>query len=342
MTKGLLASFLFACAAITVGCTAGPDLSSGPPQVRGPLAVTRLELPYRTCNKPQRVGDAIYAIVTDEGQAGSAVVRWDTRSASAETIVKAPGAEMIGWFVVNDRWLVYSIGTKLFARPLAEGSPRLLSEARDLYAPALSGDRVAFDDLDQDRKHRIVVHDLSHETSTVVAAVELADLYNNFPAWDGNRLVWTDVIEGVGTYRSHDVVAGTTRDSRLTEGDHRFPGYANPSGDNIFSINFQDVDEWNWGAQRVGYFSGARKEFIPLEPQGFVANSLDVAGGLVAIVDDKQRLTIRLAESPETAVYRPVQGRVDFVEASWDGALIAWREGRPGSRRTELFVIERR
>jgi hypothetical protein len=237
---------------------------------------------------------------------------------------------------------VYSVEEALYARPRLGGKARVLSRRRDLYAPALKGDLVAWDDLAEDRTHQIVLHDLHSRTTTTVAPVELADLYNNFVAWDGSRLVWTDVRGTTGVYRSHDTSTGMTTDHTLETGKFRYPGYPQPAAARIYSINFAATDPWDWGVQKVGYYSLPEGRFIPLAPAGFVANSLDVAGGLVAIVDSDQRLTVRRADTPHGPVYQPVKGSVDFVQASADGALIASHEAFEGKNRCRLFILEPR
>ncbi len=338
----LLVASLGLMAAASVGC-AQPGGRTGHARAEDavPYTVSTVELPYRACTKPQKVGSSIYTAVSRGQDEGSSIVRYDLDSKRIETLVETLDPDSIGWFVVNERWLVWSVGRQLFARSLSTGDDQLLSESRDLYAPALYGDLVAWDDLTEQRTHQIVVRDLASGDSTVVAPVALADLYNNFPAWDEGRLVWTDVVDGIGVYRSYDSSSGMIDDHALTEGDFRYPGYAQAAGERIYSINFDRIGVWDWGVQRVGYFSVPEQRFVPIVPEGFVANSLDVAGGLVAIVDSEQELTLRSIDEPQGTIYRPVGGRVDFVQVSWDGTLIAWREAATDSGRCRLFLIEK-
>ena len=338
----LLAAALLAIALTLPGCASRP---AGTRQITtgdgASLSVTKVELPYRACDKPQKVGESIYLVVSRGEDKGSSIVRYDPLRRKAETIVETTDPQLIGWFVVNDEWLVWSVEQELFARRLRTGEQQLLSTSRDLCAPALRGDLVAWDGLTKERTHQMVVRDLASGVTTAIAPVVLADLYNNFPAWDGRRLVWTDVIDGMGVYRSYDSSTGVVADHEITQDDFRYPGYAQAAGERIYSINFDRVDEWDWGVQRLGYFSAVAKRFVPIVPEGFVANSLVVAGGLVAVVDSEQELTVRAADEPHGAVYRPVRGRVDFVQASSDGTLIAWREAANETGRCLLFLIER-
>ena len=221
--NGLYVSLLLCAALMLPACGSRPEqpATTNSAQDPAPFRVSQIELPYRACSKPQRVGSSIYTAVSRGVDKGSSIIRYDIKTGRTETVVEAPDPDLIGWFVVNDEWLVYSVDDTLYARPRIGGEARVLSWRRDLYAPALEGDLVAWDDLAEDRTHRIVLHDLRSRTSTTVAPVELADLYNNFVAWDGSRLVWTDVRGTTGVYRSHDTSTGS--DDRSHPGHRHVP-----------------------------------------------------------------------------------------------------------------------
>jgi len=352
--RRLFASLLLFAAIATTGCAAsrGTDTPSGakrpeaPAEQVAPFTVRQLRLPYRACSKPQRVGDSVYAAVTpDEDENGAdSIVRYDMGTGLIESVIMAPKHRSIGWFAVNDRWLVWTLDRDLFAKPLSGGALQRLDHGRDLYAPALSGDLVAWDSLTKRRTHRIVVRDLASGESTTVGELALADLYNNFPAWDRNRLVWTDVVNDEGRYRVYDAGERTMREYPLADGAFRFPGYAQIEGDRLYSINFDSVDEWVWSRQRLGYYSTSERRFVPVVPRGFIANSFEVADGLLAVIDDNQQLTVAStgATAYDSGDSRPVKGPVDFVEASSDGSLIAWRESPDDDGSCTLYLIEHR
>jgi len=318
------------------------ELTKTPAEKTAPFAVTTLKLPYSTCNKPQRVGRSVYAAVTpgEDGDDTGSIVRLDTGTGLVETIITAPAGRPIGWFTVNDTWLAWTVDRDLFAQPLSGGARQRLAHGRDLYAPALSGDLVAWDGLTDRRTHQIVVRNLASGETTAVGELAVADLYNNFPTWDQDRLVWTDVEDGEGRYKVYDATSGTTREYRLASGAFRVPGYAQIEGDRLYSINFDDVDEWNWSRQRLGYFSATDERFVPVLGEGVIVNSFEVANGLLAVVDHEQLLTVRSTDDiNDRRVYRPVRGRVDFIEESSDGTLIAWREATDEEASCTLYVI---
>lgn len=338
---------LGALALLVSGCRGAPAARASEPAAArttqsGPFRVTTLSVPYARVNRPQKVGDAVYLSVSRGPDAGDDLIRYDLASSEVETIVASPDPEQIGWFVVNEKWLVWSVGLELYARSLDSGAEQLVSRSRDLYGPALSGDRIVWDDLSPERTHQITVRDLVSKQTTVVAPLALADLYNDFPAWDGDRAVWTDVVDGVGRYRAYDTRTGRLEDYPLAEGAFRYPGYALPAGERIYSINFDNVDEWNWTRQAVGYYSVTEGRFVPIERPGFIANSLRVFGEWVALLDDGQRLSVRSASATGTdgEPLRPVPGLVDAITSSGDTLIAA--TAAPESGTTTLTIVEAR
>lgn len=275
---------------------------------------------------------------------GDSVIRYDLEARTTETVAEAPDPEVIGWFTVNEDWLVWSVGTQLYARSLETGEEQVASATRDLYAPALNGDLLAWDDLTPERTHQIVIRDLGKKETTAIAPLELPDLYNNFPTWNGDDLLWTDVTDDTGHYRVYNSVTGDISDYALSDIRFRYPGYALGLNERLYSINFDRTDEWDWSLQQVGYYAIGEHRFVPIVPDGFVANSLRVTDEFIAIVDDQMQLTLRPADAPEgdSTVYEPVDTPVDFMESSMDGTLIATHESTDGSPRCTLYLIEPR
>lgn len=308
------------------------------------VSVEMIELPFAVCNQPQLVGTDIYATIAPGEDDGMSLVRYDTRTKAVETIVKVPEPSMIGYFVANERWLVYSVGFELFAQSLETGERQVACDNHDLYGPTLNGDLLAWTDLTPERTHEIVIRDLAKRETTVVAPLAMGNLYNNFSTWDGDRLVWTDIVNDVGRYRTFDVATKELQEFDLSGIEYRYPGYVQADGDRFYSINFNDVAEWDWATQRVGYLSRSQGRFVPIVPEGFIANSIRATDGIVAIVDLNQRMTIRSTSEPEgqTREYQPVEGRIDALQVSSDGTLIAWRDSLDPKGRCTLFLIRAR
>ncbi|NTW28345.1 MAG: hypothetical protein HGA39_03140 [Coriobacteriia bacterium] len=309
-----------------------------------PFTVTSVRLPYADCGNPQKVGSSIYATVGQGADKGDALICYDINSKTAKIIVEASDSEAIGWFVANDSWLVWNVGLELFAQSVATGERQVLSSSRDLYAPALNGDLVAWDDLTPSRTHQIVLRNLKSQETTVVAPLVLPDLYNNFPSWNGSRLVWTDVIDGAGYYNVLDTATGGKEGYILSDGVFRYPGYAQEVGGRIYSVNFTSTDEWDWNAQQLGYYSIEERRFVPIVEDGFIANYFRIADNLLVIVDRNGKLTVQLIDQKhgQQQEYAPLREAVDFVKTSSDGTIIAWKgsSGAPGT--CDLFLIERR
>jgi len=307
-----------------------------------PFTVTDIELPYSAVFKPQKVGQAIYASVPRGTDLGASVIRYDLASSTIETIASAPDPDLIGWLTVNEDWLVWTVGKDINARSLASGEETVVSSTRELCAPALNGNLLAWDDLSPRRTHQITVHDLASGETTVLAQLETADLYNNFPAWEGDKLVWTDVKGDTGHYYVYDAKTQETTDYPLADIRFRYPGYAETAGDRIYSVNFDRTDEWDWTVQQLGYYSIAQSRFVPAAPAGTIINSFRVANGLLATVDDAGELTVRSSDAPAGAAaeYHPLDKPIDAVDRSTDGSMIAWRNSDEPLTPVVLHVIE--
>jgi hypothetical protein len=309
---------------------------------RGPFTITQLEMPYRACGKPQRLGSSIYTTVSRGVDLGDSLIRYDLETGETETVLEAPDPEVIGWFVVNDDWLVWSVGMELRARCIQTGEEQIVSTSRDLYAPSLNGDLLVWDDLGEGRRHQIVYRDLRAQETTIVAPVVLADLYNNFPVWSGSRILWTDVFDGTGHYRFYDTETGELADYALSEESYRYPGYARAVGERLYSLNFDNVDVWDWHLQRLGCYSTIDRCFTPIVADGVVVNYFETTEDLVATVDENSRLVVRFADElgVQSREYEPVGGPIDWIQSSADGTLIAARGSVDTTERCMLYMIE--
>lgn len=335
---GALALLVAGCA--IDGAPAVSGVATDASATAGPFSVRSLEITAAGCLMPQKVGRSLYLGTTPAGEDRSdSLVRLDIDDGTADIVEAVPPPDYLSSVDANDRWLVWERGKRLHAMSLATGDRQLVSESRALYGPALSGDLVAWVDLGKNGQHGLMVRDLSSGATTVVAPIAFPGLYNNFPAWDGATLVWTDIVEDVGHYRLYDSSTGEITDHELSGTDFRYPGYAVPAGDRIYSINFDRTDEWDWSTQQVGFFSAKDGRFTPIVPEGFIANRLAVFGDYVAIVNDSQRLSVRrVGDDASASPIRPLAEQVDSIAVSSDGTLVAWRQ-LPGQTGTRIFLI---
>jgi hypothetical protein len=297
-------------------------------------------LPYPDCSVPQKVGSKLYFRVTPGEGLDDRLVVHDLDSREERVIFES--AEGIGSVDANRNWLVWESDLKLYAQSLISGERTIVASSRDLYAPALEGDRLAWIDLRHDRTHAVVMHDLSTGRSKTISAIGLPGLYNNFTAWDGGKLLWTDVVDGVGRYRRYDSVTAQVEDFPLKGTRFRYPGYAVANGDRFYSINFDDTETWDWTTQQLGVFSAKETTFTPLVPAGSIFNYVRVAGDYLAVVDDKGALTLRsLTNGGEDDMLSPIDSPVTLIETSEGGTLVATYQQPSGDALT-VYIIEPR
>jgi hypothetical protein len=299
--------------------------------------IRSIEFPFDTYGTPRSVGSVILVPANPEG-AHSKILAYDFDS--GETSVVANSEHWICWVTANERWLLWETEEipagdplaarkgKLYAREIETGETQVLSYSRNMYAAALDGDKVAWQDLTPGNKLEVVVHDLDTRTRQVVAPVTLPGFYNNFMFFKDGRLVWTDVVDGAGVYRLYDVSSGDIEDHRLADTQYYIPGYVKAAGDRLFSLNFDNCEEWNWNKQQFGYFDLKTENFVEIPMEGDVGvNYFAASEEWLAVVDRDGRLGLRPVATAvrATPVYPLGDAPVDGLQASDDGTFVVGR-----------------
>lgn len=174
-----------------------------------------------------------------------------------------------------------------------------------------------------------------------IARTHLASFYNNFLQIRDGKLLWTDIFDGTGHYVVHDLATAQTRDYPLPKTRFRYPGYAQRSGDSVYSINFDRYDEWDWDTQQVGRFSLAKGDFVPLSKGGEYVNGFVVGREAVAVIDSKQRLLVGSASGgyPTKDLSASLGGSVDLVQVSADGMTAVAGRSLADRKETTLYLF---
>jgi len=290
-----------------VGCGGG---GSQDPVSEEPLykEIAEVEIPYSRAGMTSRVGDLLYMQVQTDPDSGreDTIVAFDFRAQREEVVLESEN--QIEWLRVNDDWIVWESDGSLSARPRSGGETTTLASGQSIFAPALEGDVVAWMNEMEEGQYGIVFHDLSKGKTQPVAEVHLPGFYNAFVSLSGGKLFWTDIIGGVGHYRVAHIDEGFARgfepEGILIEDFQmgrdvrfRYPGYVERVGDHLYSINFDNFVEWDWGVQQFGYYSTKEETFTPVIKDRAI-NHHEVAGSKVAVIDDKQHLIIYDAADP--------------------------------------------
>lgn len=296
MNRLLLLVVGLCCAGwMLAGCNArGPEPE---PTVSARLyeAVSMIEVPYRRYGMVKKVGDRLYMTVdSGDGQIDT-VVRFDHASGKSEHVLRS--ADEIAWIAVSEEWLVWESALQLRARPLRGGETTVLGSSQDVFGPAIVGSAVAWMDRQAGGDYDLVVRDLEKGAVRKIADISLPGFYNNFVDFDGERLLWTDIIDGEGLYRVADVDSGEIQDFRIPNTRFRYPGYAQLAGSRFYSINFDNYREWDWTKQQLGYYSAESGTFTPVIDEGYVS-FLRACGDRIAVLDQRQHLLILDAQDP--------------------------------------------
>lgn len=296
-----------------------------------------IEFPFDVYGTARPMGSVILVPVNPEG-APSKILAYDLDS--GKTSVVLTSEHWICWVTANDRWLLWETEEipandplaprkgKLYAREIATGETEVLSYSRNMYAAVLDGNKVAWQDLTPENKLEVVIHDLATGTRQVIAPVTLAGFYNNFMSFKDGKLVWTDVIDGAGVYRLFDVSGGEIESHWLSNTQYYIPGYVKAAGDRLFSLNFDNCEEWDWSKQKFGYFDLKSKSFVKIPIEGGVeVNYFCVSEEWLAVVDRDGRLSLRpvTTAAEATPVYPLGDTLVDGLQVSEDGVFLVDR-----------------
>jgi hypothetical protein len=177
-----------------------------------------------------------------------------------------------------------------------------------------------------------------------IARTHVAEFYNNFMQLKDGMLLWTYIYQGTGHYLVNDLKTGKTRDLAMPATRFRYPGYAERTGETIFSINFDRFDQWDWSTQQVGRYSTTTGDFTPLTKSGEYINALVVGQDAVAVIDSEQRLLFGSAKGGYPAVDLSAAWGTPFeaVQVSSDGVTAVAGCSSPENRETRLFIFELR
>lgn len=275
-------------------CTAGKNTHDLATESHLYEKISMIEIPYRHYSFAKKIDEKLY-ITVRTGEKKDTLIALDPISSKEKQILEAP--EGIGWIEINENWLVWESDHQLLARPLLGGETRLLDSSQEIFAPALAGDSVAWFGKRTDEEYNIVVHDLKRRVTHKIAEIKLPCFYNNFVDFDGNKILWTDIIDGKGFYRVANVQDGVIRDFQVTEKRFRYPGYAELAGNCFYSINFDNYKEWDWTIQQFGYYSTESGTFTPVIKEGYI-NSFRVCSDRVAVIIQGQRLLLYNVQDP--------------------------------------------
>lgn len=335
-----------ACAAVSTalissvllsGC--GVEAAPSKDRTENPFTVRTIDVPYARCTKPNLVGSTLFTGVQRGVDQGSNLIGYDIETGETEVVRESPG--LINWIAASEQWLVWSEDDQLFAKSMAGGQVETLTSPAVMYSPSISGDLMAYDLEDENRNRHVAILDLRTRESKVIRRLNTPGLYNHFLSLDGDRLAWTDVIEGRGWYFLYDHATGITEEWPAVGTDFTYPGYAQLGGDKIYSMNADRLEEGDWSVQQLGHFAPDAPTFVPITDDSVVEEAFKVTDQMIAFIDSDQRMWIQRidGEAANGRWHEPVRGAVNFVEKSPDGTLLALSERADGDGPTTVHII---
>jgi len=340
---GVLCSAVAIIVLFVPGCSrpSVPDEArSDPEPPRLYQSVKTVTIPYRLFGHAKKAGGLLYVSVcgNDEGIIDR-IITLDPETGEEEIVITSDND--IAWLEVSEEWIVWETNMDMYAQPRTGGERLLLGGVQAVFGPVLEGSLVAWMNRVDDDRYQLTVRDLNGGENRVIAENNHPGLYNNFVHIEGDRLLWTDIIDNTGFYRVASLRDGTIEDYPIQDTDFRFPGYAQLSGDRLYSINFDTYIEWDWTKQRFGYYSIPDGTFTALRDKNFI-QAFRVSGDRVAILETGHRLTLMDAAASQQAediskAFGTIFDSLDCADSNTFVASLASKPGEP--KKATLYLI---
>lgn len=218
-----------------------------------------IELPYRFYSQPKILGNNIYMCVADKSQTLNKLIKYDTDTKETETIFKSkfknPAVQST---MINDKWLLWVDSNESGYENVTYVQNLKTLEIKEIYrslpqfltvdAPFLYESYVAWIYLNEREEKQVILYDLETDEKKIISNLNDYGLYNNFLNLANNSLVWTDNKGEIGYYYVYNI---ETEEIKEIKSSYKYPSYAEIVGNKIFSINFQDIKDWE--DQEFGY-----------------------------------------------------------------------------------------
>ena len=199
-----------------------------------PSPSRRSSCPYRECTS-HSVSARASTLLSAEASTRVVPSSATTRRPAVPRPRRGAGPGLIGWFVVNDEWLVYSVEDTLYARPriggkagcCLHGATFTHRRSRATWSRGTTSPRTA----------RIRLR----FTTCAAARAPRSRRWTRGPVQQLRRVG----RQPVGVDRRarddrrlpvHDASAGATVDHTLDTGKFRYPGYPQPTSERIYSL----------------------------------------------------------------------------------------------------------
>jgi hypothetical protein len=293
----------FAILFLLIGCSnmekTEKTLKIGEVPIEIPIEKT-IDLPFSNYNHPVIHNDDIYLCTSNISNKESinSLTQYNINTGKQVELYKSRYSEAaMQWTKVNDNWLIWvdsssdGVNANIMAMNLSTKDIKELAKTNPEYltvlAPELYNDYVAWVELLPDNKVEVKLHNLKSNKTESIAQLYNYGLFNAFVSMKENRLLWTDTKDGQGYYFIYDI---NTKQTNKYTAPKQYPSYAVYSNDKIFSLNFDNIANWN--NQSFGYFDIKSNKYIQLETGFTYVNSFDVYNDKIAIIDNKQKLHI--------------------------------------------------
>lgn len=305
-----------------------------------------IDLPFYRYNHPVINNGNIYLCINNNINKNSIdkLISYNIKTKKQEVLYHSRYEEAaVQWTKVNDNWLVFvdsssdGLNANIMAMNLKTREKRELAktnpERYTVFAPELYNDYVAWVEVIQDKKIEVKLHDLKSNKTVSIANINNYGLFNAFASINDDKLVWSDVINNKGYYYMYDI---NSKETKNFPAPKQYPGYPIYSNNEIYSLNFDDYNQWS--IQSFGYFDIKTQKYNQIDTKSSYLNGFDVYNDKIMIIDNNQKLRLYKLKNDklESIVYK-VKDNPNWGKFDQNGNLMLTYEDNYGNYKLSII-----
>lgn len=330
--KSMVCSIVLILIILNCGCGTYSQ-SNGDDGVEHKVSVVKIleDMPYASYINPVLVDDEMYICVGGSLSSIGMVVDYNIKSKKSKLIFESQFSEAsVSNTMANDKWVIWvdsdSSGThniiyafnRISEKTFKIAEYKAATNDYVITAPYLSGDYIAWIETESGSSAKVKLYNLQTSDCIDIAKLNDHSFYNNFVFLDDDQLLWTDNINGKGYYLIYNIKAESTK---KIDAPYPYPGYAQRTGELLFSINFDDYH--NWTDQNFGCFDTSTLKYSSIDVEGTsYINQFRIKRNILAVMSSDNKLKLIDVEKGKLVDCAFPLMTIDTIDISSDGRIV--------------------
>lgn len=271
--------------------------------------VFNLDLNYKKVNSPALRDNELY-FSTNSKNSGflNEIVKMDVNTKKARTIYKSNFNESaIEGIEVNKDWLVWVDSNtgghmwNIMSMNMETGKIQKVFEANSYkkQLPYLYDHYIVWVHMDINKEGFIRILDLNTNTYRDIEGLNNVDAYNTSLYMEDNKIIWSDLTDGKPYYKAYDISREVLE---VYPAEFLYPSYAKYNNNKIFSINFNDLNEWE--DQSFGYYDINKNKYEEFDPTIDTINRYSLKEDKLAFLDKKANVSLYSIKKNKKLIFK--------------------------------------